>query len=164
MRAIALVLGVSICAGALASEALFQAIDDHRERAALDLLAGGNTMLEARNAKGDTPLHRAVETGLRQLTKALLEAGADPGARTRNGETALHLAALHPEPEFADLLLAAGAQPGARNADGDSPLHWAALSGHIVVVQSLLARGSASDYARRDGHDEVMRLLDRVSK
>ena len=79
---------------------------------------------------------------MRELTKALLDAGADPGARTRNGETALHLAALHPEPEFADLLLAAGAEPGARNADGDSPLHWAALSGHIVVVQRLLARGA----------------------
>jgi hypothetical protein len=44
-----------------------------------------------------------------------------------------------------------------------------------VVVQRLLARGadpraknrkglSASDYARRDGHDEVVRLLDRVEK
>jgi ankyrin repeat protein len=85
MRGIALVLGVSICAGALASEALFQAIDNHRERAALELLAGGKAVLETRNAKGDTPLHRAVETGLRQLTRSLLEAGADPGARTRNG-------------------------------------------------------------------------------
>jgi ankyrin repeat protein len=45
----------------------------------------------------------------------------------------------------------------------------------MVVVQRLLASGadpraknrkglSASDYARRDGHDEVVRLLERFGK
>jgi ankyrin repeat protein len=139
MKGLALLLSLCFCNGAFASEALFRAIDDHRERAALELLAGGKAALEARNPKGDTPLHRSVETGLRQLTKALLDAGADPGARTRNGETALHLAALHTEPDFTDLLLAARADPGTRNADGDTPLHWA-------------------------GHHEVVRLLERFGK
>ena len=110
--------------------------------------------------------------GLRQLTKALLER-APTRARTRNGETALHLAALHPEPEFADLLLAAGARPGARNADGDSPLHWAALSGiswwcsvcsHAEPIRAKNRKGLSAATTRRDGHDEVVRLLDRVSK
>jgi uncharacterized membrane protein YfcA len=156
-----------------AAEPLFAAISDHQEAAALALV--GKTDVNARDAKGDTPLHRAVETGMRRLTQSLLAAGADPQARTRNGETALHLAALHPDPDFADLLLAANADPRAQNADGESPLHWAALSGHIVVAQHLLARGAdarlrtgkgmtARDYARREGHPEVVRLLERADQ
>jgi len=158
---------------AFAAEPLFAAISDHRETAALALV--GKTDVNARDAKGDTPLHRAVETGMRRLTQALLAAGADPQARTRNGETALHLAALHPDPDFADLLLAAKADPRVQNADGESPLHWAALSGHIVVAQHLLARGAearlktgkgmtARDYARREGHAEIARLLERADQ
>jgi len=158
---------------AFAAEPLFAAISDHHETAALALV--GKTEVNARDAKGDTPLHRAVETGMRRLTQALLAAGADPQARTRNGETALHLAALHPDPDFADLLLAAKADPRVQNADGESPLHWAALSGHIVVAQHLLARGAdarlktgkgmtARDYARREGHPEIARLLERADQ
>jgi len=155
---------------ALASESLFTAIRQHREGVALELVAEKGADLEARDANGDTPLHRAVETGMRKLTQSLLAAGADPRARTRNGETALHLAALHVELEFTDLLLAAGADPKLQNADGESPLHWAALSGHIVVVQRLLTGGAdpraksrdgqtARDFALREGHKEIARLL-----
>ena len=158
---------------ALAEEAIFGAIGQHQESAAVDLVKKSN--LQARDANGDTPLHRAVETGMLQLTRALLTAGADPQARTRNGETALHLAALHPEPDFADLLLAAKANPRQQNADGESPLHWAALTGHIVVAQRLLARGAdaklktkggqtARDFARREGHKELARLLERADQ
>jgi len=157
----------------LAAEPLFAAIADHRETTALSLV--NRTNVEARDANGDTPLHRAVETGMRRLAQALLAAGADPQARTRNGETALHLAALHPEPDLTDLLLGAKANPRLQNADGESPLHWAALSGHIVVAQRLLARGAdaklktkngqtARDFARREGHKELARLLERADQ
>ena len=160
---------------AFASESLFTAIRQHREGVALELVAEKGADLEARDANGDTPLHRAVETGMRKLTQSLLAAGADPRARTRNGETALHLAALHVELEFTDLLLAAGADPKLQNADGESPLHWAALSGHIVVVQRLLKGGAdrraksrdgqtARDFALREGHAEIAKLLERADQ
>jgi uncharacterized membrane protein YfcA len=160
---------------AFASGGLFAAIADHREQAALELMKTSKIDIEHRDANGDTALHRAVETGMRSLMRALLAAGADPQARTKNGETALHLAALHPEPELTDLLLGAKADPRLQNADGESPLHWAALSGHIVVAQRLLARGAdprqrtargqtARDYARREGHPEIARLLERVDQ
>jgi len=171
----AIVLLAQFGHGAFASEPLFREIDQHGERAALELVERGQADLNARNPKGDTLVHRAVETGMRHLLQALLAAGADPRARAKDGETALHLAALHPEPAFTDLLLAAGADPRARNTDGESPLHWAALSGHIVVAQRLLARGadarirtrqglSARDYARREGHGEIARLLERFDQ
>jgi ankyrin repeat protein len=171
----ALLLIAQFTHSALASEPLFVAIAEHREAAALELVARKQADFGARDANGDTPLHRAVETGMRKLTQSLLSAGADPRARTRNGETALHLAALHPEPDYTDLLLAKGADPRLQNADGESPLHWAALSGHIVVVQRLLARGAdpkaktregqtARDFARREGHPEIAKLLERADQ
>jgi len=171
----AILLLAQFAHSALASEPLFKAIEEYREGAAVELVERGGVDLNARNASGDTLVHRAVETGMRQLLQALLAAGADSRARAKNGETALHLAALHPEPVFTDLLLAAGADPQARNTDGESPLHWAALSGHIVVVQRLVARGAdarlrngkgltARDYALSQEHSEIAKLLERVDQ
>ena len=171
----AILLLAQFAHSALASEPLFKAIEEYREGAAVELVERGGVDLNARNASGDTLVHRAVETGMRQLLQALLAAGADSRARAKDGETALHLAALHPEPVFTDLLLAAGADPRARNTDGESPLHWAALSGHIVVVERLVARGAdariknrkgltARDYALSQEHAEIAKLLERVDQ
>ena len=171
----AILLLAQFAHSALASEPLFKAIEEYREGAAVELVERGGVDLNARNASGDTLVHRAVETGMRQLLQALLAAGADSRARAKDGETALHLAALHPEPVFTDLLLAAGADPQARNTDGESPLHWAALSGHLVVVQRLVARGAdarirngkgltARDYALSQEHSEIAKLLERVDQ
>lgn len=166
----AFLLIAQFSANALASEPLFRAIDQHRERAALELVERGQADLAARNANGETALHRAVETGMKRVLQALLARGADPRARAASGETALHLAALHPEPAFTDLLLAAGADPQARNADGETALYWAVLSGHIVVAQRLLVRGADANTVDRKGntplhaaahggHLELVRLL-----
>jgi uncharacterized membrane protein YfcA len=171
----AFVLLAQFAHSAFASEPLFHAIDQHSEPKALEMVERGQADLRARNANGDTLLHRTVETGMRHLLKALLAAGADPRAKAKDGETALHLAALHPEPIFTDLLLAAGADPRARNSVGESALHWAALTGHIVVAQRLLSRGAdaraktkegftAREYARREGHGEIAKLLERFDK
>jgi uncharacterized membrane protein YfcA len=137
---------------AFASEPLFQAIDQHQESAALKLVEGGKTDLNARNGAGETVVHRAVEIGMRHLLQVLLAKGADPRASAKSGETALHLAALHPDPVFTDLLLAAGADVQARNADGESALYWAVLSGHIVVAQRLLSRGADANLVDRKGN------------
>ena len=155
---------------AFASEPLFQAIDQHQESAALKLVEVGKADLNARNAAGETAVHRAVEIGMRHLLQVLLAKGADPSASARSGETALHLAALHPDPVFTDLLLAAGADVQARNADGECALYWAVLSGHIVVAQRLLSRGADANVVDRkgntplhaaahSGHLELARLL-----
>jgi len=156
---------------ALASEeALWRALEQDDEKAALALARGGGLDVTARNAAGDTLLHRAVEKGMRSLAESLLARGADVNARSKNGETPLHLAALDADPAVAELLLDAGADALARNNDGESVLMWASLSGHIVVVQRLLARGADPNVADRKGslplhaaadggHLEVVRLL-----
>lgn len=126
----------------LASEELFKAIEQSKELAAEGLILRGRADVNARNAKGETPLHRAVEKGMKDVARALIKAGAPLHARTGNGETALHLAALHDDPWFVDLLLSAGANPNARNDDGESVLFWAVLTGHGAVAQRLLDSGA----------------------
>jgi uncharacterized protein len=156
---------------ALASEeALWRAIEQDDEKAALALVRGGGLDVTVRNAAGDTLLHRAVEKGLRALAESLLARGADVNARSKNGETPLHLAALDADPSVAELLLDARADPLARNDDGESVLMWASLSGHIVVAQRLLQRGADANVRDRKGslplhaaadggHLELARLL-----
>jgi hypothetical protein len=92
LRLVAVLLIGHVAAGAFASEALFSAIAEHRERDALAMVEGVKVDLNARNASGETALHRAVETGLKRLAQALIARGADPQSRSKNGETALHLA------------------------------------------------------------------------
>jgi uncharacterized membrane protein YfcA len=107
--------------------------------------------IDARDAKGETRLHGAVDKGMRALARDLVRQGADVNARSRNGETPLHLAALDPDPALTELLLAAGAEPNARNEDGESVLMWASLSGHLAVAQRLLAHGADANIKDRKG-------------
>jgi uncharacterized membrane protein YfcA len=150
--ALAILLLLQFSAGALASdEALWRAIEQDDEKAALALVRGGAARADSRNAAGDTPLHRAVEKGMRALAESLLARGADVNARSKNGETPLHLASLDADPAVAELLLDAGADPLARNRNGESVLMWASLSGHIVVAQRLLQRGADANVADDKG-------------
>jgi uncharacterized protein len=151
-------------------EALWRAIEQDDQAAALALVRAGGVDVKARNAAGDTPLHRAAEKGMRPLAESLLARGAEVNARSKNGETPLHFAALDADASVAELLLDAGADPGAQNNDGESVLMWAALSGHVAVAQRLLARGADANardrkgslplHAAADGgHLELARLL-----
>jgi uncharacterized protein len=135
-----------------ADSALFQAIDEDREVAAAALVARGGIDLNARNAKRETALHRAVEKDMRNLAQALVKSGADLDATAASGETALHLAALHADPWLTELLLSAGADPKARDDDGASVLLWATMSGHAAVAERLLRRDADPNVADQKGN------------
>jgi uncharacterized membrane protein YfcA len=168
---IAVLLLLQFSSRVLASEeALWRTIEQDDEKGALALVRGGGVEVTARNAAGDTLLHRAVEKGMRSLAESLLARGADVNARSKNGETPLHLAALDADAAVAELLLDARADPLARNDNGESVLMWASLSGHIAVAQRLLQRGANANvrdgkgslplHAAADGgHLELVRLL-----
>lgn len=166
----ALLLAQFATRASASEEALWRAIEQDDEAAALALVRGGALDVKSRNAAGDTPLHRAAEKGMRALAESLLARGAEVNARSRNGETPLHFAALDADASVAELLLDAGADAAAQNNDGESVLMWAALSGHVAVAQRLLARGADANakdrkgslplHAAADGgHLELARLL-----
>ena len=98
---------------------------------------GARPSLPSRD-QGFTPLHSAVATDAgpseHEIIRLLLEAGADPNAKSREGGTPLHTAAFTGDLEGAELLLAYGADPNASDPKGHTPLDIARDRRNIEVA------------------------------
>jgi ankyrin repeat protein len=131
----------------------------------IDLLISRAKNLDETDNHGITPLHIAATRG-ELYTKKLLDAGADPTARTREGLTALHLASRCGQSNVVGMLLATlgretlpassnPSQPGESDArpvkgvnakaygrDDTTPLFYACRSGRPETVTLLLEAGA----------------------
>jgi len=99
--------------------------------------AGAEINSPSKNSLKVTPLQSAVAGGHKEITRLLLEAGANPNVREGNGNTPLHTAAYNGDIEIVRSLIFGGADLEAINVDRETPL----------------------DRARKNGHDEVAMLL-----
>jgi ankyrin repeat protein len=104
------------------------------------LLLGRGADVNARNDRGATPLHRAIENP--QMAQLLLERGADVKAVDVRGRSALHWAANEPRGAALTALIQHKADPNQRDADGAAPLHFAARSANVAGVGQLIAAGA----------------------
>lgn len=118
----------------------------------LSVLLALGAEVNARDAAGQTPLHRALATTRwvsgtvrAEVTSALLDAGSDPTTRDSLGSTPLHISPASAVP----LLVAVGADVNARDSGGQTPLHIALSRGDFAKVRSLLQLGA--DTAAVDG-------------
>jgi len=110
------------------------------------LVAGSRTALEMRDPQGRTPLHVATFARQRGAVKALLEAGADPGALESGLYDAVTIAAVADDEETLRLLLANGASAKLVTSRYDgTALIAAAHLGHDGVVRQLIAAGAPLD-------------------
>ncbi|ODU41205.1 MAG: hypothetical protein ABS92_11495 [Thiobacillus sp. SCN 63-374] len=87
---------------------------------------------------GDNALMHAVSHGNFEMTRALLDAGADPDQKGR-GFTPLGMAALRGYTRIVQALLKAGADVDRKSSDGNTPVIAATLMHRTEVVRELLA-------------------------
>lgn len=114
-------------------------------------LAAGATATVA-DAQGWTALHWAALAASDEKARMLLQAGADPNARTTTGTTPLLIAARHdpsPDSRSVRLLLDAGAAAEATDEDRRSALHVAAWCAGPERIWLLLDRGADPGRANR---------------
>ena len=100
------------------------------------------SIVDAEDSWGRTPLMWAAARGNEALAKLLLEKGADADSRDNNGRTPLSQAAVNGNEAVAKLLLEKGADADSRDNDGRTPMSGAAAFGHEAVVKLLLEKGA----------------------
>lgn len=117
----------------------YAAFFGHPDAAAALVGLGADVDVEAANPTRVRPLHSAAASRNVEISRLLLDAGADPNHRQQQGFTALHSAALHGDRELVELLLEAGADPGLPSDDGRSAADFAAEGGHPELAERLSA-------------------------
>ena len=120
------------------------------------------------NARGDdgwTALHEAaldgsdnwklpniVQSSL-DVTRTLLQHGADVNARTDFGLTTLHATT---DVEVVRVLLKHGANVSAEDEEGRTPLHEAAKNGNVELVRMLIEHGADVNVRTKDGSTPLL--------
>jgi len=110
-------------------------------------LATTRSALRQVDDHGRTPLHVATFARQREAVKALLAAGADPGALDKDRYDAVTMAAVADDEETLRVLLANGASAKLVTSRYDgTALIAAAHLGHDGVVRQLIAAGAPLDH------------------
>uniref|UniRef100_A0ACD5TQN3 Uncharacterized protein n=1 Tax=Avena sativa TaxID=4498 RepID=A0ACD5TQN3_AVESA len=127
-------------------------------------------LLDACNAKGDTPVHSAARAGMVEMVSQLIRLARDEGGGDRvkavlrkqnqQGETALHDALRLADRRTVEAMvgrLTAADDQLARvpPADGASPLYLAILMGHDDIAEQLHHKDEGLSYSGPDGQNAL---------
>jgi uncharacterized protein len=115
----------------------------HPETVKVLLDAGADVNAQARNPMKVRPIHAAAAAAQIEVTRALIERGADVNARQEEGYTPLHEAAGSGKIDFARLFLDHGADINARTDSGKTALTIAIEARQETMVKLLRERGAS---------------------
>jgi len=118
-----------------------------------------NPDLEIPDYDGSTPLHLACSGPYRAIVELLLQAEANPNARTDDNITPLHIVAGFSEQKILALLLEKGANPNKKDDEGDTPLHVAASNNHLNTVKQLINHGASPNEQNAIGFTPLMEAV-----
>jgi|GEM_PF-5323299 len=122
------------------------------------------------SSKEFTLLHFAANFGDTNVTKLLLEEGANIDIKDQNKNTPLHLAASNGHTDIVKLLMEKEPDLSVVNKEGNTSLHLAASNGHTDIVKLLVGKGSDLSAVNKDGgtplqiafynnHTEIVKYL-----
>ncbi len=118
------------------------------------LLAQDKSSIDALDAQQRTPLGSAIEAGMLECARILLESGADLELPTGlEKQRPLQLAAVQGHTALVSLLLEAKASIHASDQHHNTALHLGAAKGHEAVLAELLEAGA--DPSARNVHDQT---------
>lgn len=129
-----------------------------------------NTIINAQDSRGMTPLHLAVKRGYEDVCVNLLHRGADITKRDAMGWTPLFWAVMEGHTDLVHLLIRRGSSITELDDSGATLLHFAAMEGHTDLVRYLLEQGAdvhtqdsfgatAMSRACMQGHEEAALVL-----
>jgi ankyrin repeat protein len=101
--------------------------------------------INTHDERGSTALILAAYHNNLEVSKYLLEQGADTEARDKMGYTALMGASFKGYAEMVKLLIGTGASIEADNGSGSTALTFAATFGKPHIVNILMAHGASAD-------------------
>ncbi|KOX69279.1 Ankyrin repeat and death domain-containing protein 1A [Melipona quadrifasciata] len=99
--------------------------------------------LNARDKKGQTPVHYACTQEHLEAVEVLIGLGANVDAQDSEGNTPLHVATRTRHTAIAQLLLRTGANTELIDEMGFTPLHVAASQGCKGILDSMIQHGAA---------------------
>jgi hypothetical protein len=146
----------AVCAmlslAAASGTALSQTIHDAARQGDLSLVSNmleqDPGLVSSTDESDCTPLHYAASGGFLQLSRLLLERGADVNAESYDHEAPLHWAVLRRHDDVVQLLLANGANTEVRDDYGRTPLLLVARETGRVETATILLDGGAEVNAR----------------
>ncbi|MEO6587734.1 MAG: ankyrin repeat domain-containing protein [Pyrinomonadaceae bacterium] len=104
-----------------------------------------------RDGKGNTLLMLASYNGQLEMTRVLLEHGADSQIANDMGQIPLAGAAFKGNVEMAKLLIENGADVNAQMPDGKTPLMFAAMFNRLEIIDLFLEHGADVSLQSMDG-------------
>jgi ankyrin repeat protein/L-ascorbate metabolism protein UlaG (beta-lactamase superfamily) len=154
---VALAVGVALslfpAAPAGAGE-IHRAIAQNDRDAVARLLARDTGLVRAPDEEdrfASLPMHLAAIQGNVEITRLLLEAGADVDCGDSDESTPLDVAALNRKKDLVEFLISRGADVNRRDKNGAYSLSFAASGGDTAIVRVILAAGADLNYRSAEG-------------
>ncbi|AWO96308.1 putative B-cell lymphoma 3 protein [Scophthalmus maximus] len=120
-------------------------------------LSSSPMCLEIRNYEGLSPLHLAVLRGHKDLTRMLLDAGADINAMDiKSGQSPLMHAVESNNADMVHFLIESGCDVNSQSYSGNTALHGACGRGQVDTVRLLLKSGADSSLKNYHNDTPVM--------
>jgi ankyrin repeat protein/L-ascorbate metabolism protein UlaG (beta-lactamase superfamily) len=151
MKNILLTLITLLIAGIMNAQELTKAITNGNLARVDSILKQDPSLLNRADEDGITPLFTAIEAKQPEISRYLIERGANVHAKTKQDWPLLLYAAIFGQTETARLLIEKKADVNAKNNTGIVPLHSAVSFGRTDIVKMLVEHGAKIDIRNNDG-------------